>query len=410
MPSPLRSNARPPRGATNPRSSSLPFRTDVEGLRAVAVGLVVANHAGLLNLSGGFVGVDVFFVLSGFLITSILLRRAEADEIDTRWAGQLAWFYARRARRILPAATVTLVCTLMAAYYFLGFLRGDDVARDAYWCAVFVGNIHFGDLGTNYFSAQQPPSPLQHFWSLGVEEQFYFVWPSVVLVAMALGQRRLFRLRLNVFLVVVIGCSLAWSVRETRIDPAWAYFSPFTRAWELGVGALVATTAPFLTRTISTRMRVALSWVGLLGILASGWAIGASTAFPGWVATAPVIATAAVVVGGLGGGATGAGKILGLAPLQWLGRLSYSFYLWHWPVLVIAEERTRQPLGVFERVALVFLGLLLAACSYYVVERPVRRSSFLAKHSLVTIALGAGLVIGVLWVADWTLARNAGLL
>src|SRR5580700_3140864 len=211
------------------------YRPDVEGLRAVAVGAVVLFHANLVGFTGGFVGVDVFYVISGFVITGVLLRKFETS-------GSLGFkdFYARRARRILPAAGLVLLVTIFASYHWLGFIRGAEVADDARWCAVFVGNFHFLSVGTNYFSSQLPPSPLQNYWSLAVEEQFYLVYPCALALSLVVIPRLSVRHKVMIFTAVVVLGSLSWSIYQTSADPYGAYLSSLTRAWELAAGGFVA--------------------------------------------------------------------------------------------------------------------------------------------------------------------------
>jgi len=217
------------------------FRPDVEGLRAVAVLLVVLYHAGVPGLTGGFVGVDVFFVISGFVITGLLLReRASTDRTS------LLSFYARRCRRILPAATLVILSTVALSYFFLGVVTGANTAGDGRWAAIFLANFHFESIGTDYFLSLRPPSPLQNFWSLSVEEQFYIVYPSVFLVLSKWRGRLSLRGRLTLVLLPVIVLSYTLSIVETSHSPAAAYFSPFTRAWELALGALIAVGVPAL--------------------------------------------------------------------------------------------------------------------------------------------------------------------
>ena len=225
----------------------LHHRDDIQGLRAVAVLLVVLNHAGVSFLRGGYIGVDVFFVLSGFLITGILLagavKRGHVSLVD---------FYSRRARRIVPAATLTLVVTTIVAYELLNYVRAKQTVWDSLWASLFAANIRFAHQGADYFSQGQPPSPVQHYWSLSVEEQFYFVWPTLLSLALfgfVLGRARRRRVggtpmitkwavrRLLIAIVVATIASLVWSIHETSTLPAAAYFSTFARVWELGLGA-----------------------------------------------------------------------------------------------------------------------------------------------------------------------------
>ena len=243
-------------------------RDDIQGLRAVAVLLVAFGHAGVPFLRGGFVGVDVFFVLSGFLITGILLAEAERGRSIS-----LAGFYARRARRILPAAALTLLVTDLAAGHLLNFVRARQVVSDSVWAAAFGANIHFARQGSDYFAQAQPPSPLQHFWTLSVEEQFYLVWPTIValvlcgtLLGRRIGVRGPRRLPLLVVVAIVMIVSLAWSIRDTSASPASAYFSTFGRAWELALGAALAIAIPMLRRTPPSLWRIG-GWIGLAAVI-----------------------------------------------------------------------------------------------------------------------------------------------
>src|SRR3954447_12975631 len=209
---------------------SLSHRADLQGLRAVAVLLVALGHAGVPGLRGGFVGVDVFFVLSRFLITGLLLAEA-------RRTGSISLvdFYVRRARRILPAAALTLVVTDLTAWYLLNFLRAREAVQDSLAAAAFGANFRFAARGTDYFAQSQPPSPLLHFWSLSVEEQFYVAWPALLSLVLLAAARRARPERHVLMAVGLLGAaSFAWSVHLTATLPPAAYFSPFTRAWELG--------------------------------------------------------------------------------------------------------------------------------------------------------------------------------
>ena len=211
------------------------YRPDVEGLRAVAVVAVILFHTKIAGFTGGFVGVDVFYVISGFVITGVLLRKVESSG-----SPGFGDFYARRARRILPAAGLVLVVTVLASYHWLGFVRGAEVADDARWCAVFLGNFHFLSIGTNYFSSQLPPSPLQNYWSLGVEEQFYLVYPLGLALSLLVIPKVSVRLKVMIFTAAVIAGSLWWSIHETSAAPYSAYLSSLTRAWELALGGFMA--------------------------------------------------------------------------------------------------------------------------------------------------------------------------
>ncbi|MFC7275137.1 acyltransferase family protein [Paractinoplanes rhizophilus] len=345
------------------------FRPDIEGLRAVAVLLVVAAHAGVPGLSGGYVGVDVFFVISGFLITSLLLREA-----GRRGRISVLGFYRRRAVRLLPAAAVVLVATLIAARIWLPTVRLGEYCRDALSAAAYVANLRFAAIGTDYLSADRPPSPFQHFWSLAVEEQFYLVWPLLILAAAHLWRRRR---PLATVLAVLVVVSFVLSVTETARSAPWAYFGPHTRAWELGAGALLALGIVRLHRTPK-----ALAWAGLAAIVVAAVVFDDATAYPGWRALLPVAGAVAVI-------AAGGNRLLELRPMQTVGRLSYGWYLWHWPVLLIV------PIG--SGVAKALLALGLAWATYRWVENPLRHRPALRAAGL---SFGAALsaTVGVVAV------------
>ncbi len=377
------------------------FRPDVEGLRAVAVALVVLGHAGVSRVEGGYVGVDVFFVLSGFLITGLLIRE-RASTGSTSMPG----FYARRARRILPAASVVLVATVLASYHWLGFLRGGVVAEDGKWTAVFAANLHFASSGTQYLRSLAPPSPLQHYWSLAVEEQFYLVWPLVFLTVATVAPRVSLAGKLAGVLTLIVVASFTWSVVQTGTNITWAFFSPLTRAWELAIGALLAVCVPRLGR-LPTGIAPWLSWVGLGGVAGSAFLFDASSAFPGYAASLPVAGTAMVVAAGTIAPRRGAEKVLALAPFQWLGKWSYSLYLWHWPVLIIAEQQARRSLSMAESLSLVALALVLAAVSHHVVENPVRYARPLTAHPWSSLSLGFCLVVAAYGVCYWEIRDHS---
>ena len=363
-----------------------PFRPDVEGLRAVAVLLVVLFHSGVSALSGGFVGVDVFFVISGFVITGVLLRERASSGRTSILA-----FYGRRCRRIIPAATLVIVVTVGLAYWFLGIAGGIPTATDGRWAAVFLANFHFIATGTNYLTSQQPPSPLQNFWSLAVEEQFYLVYPTLFLLVAGVRVLSL-RLRLVVFLIVVIGVSFAYSVIDTHSNPIDAYFSPFTRAWELALGALVAVCTPWLLKT-PARLAAWATWLGLGAIIIAAVIFNSHTAYPGSLVAVPVVGAALIIAGGMNAHRNGAEALLRLAPFRWLGRLSYSLYLWHWPILIIAAEYAgKTSLSVKDNLGWVLVALIASVITYRLIENPVRHSKRLRRIRWGSVGLGVGLV------------------
>ena len=353
-------------------------REDIQGLRAVAVLLVALGHAGVPFLKGGYVGVDVFFVLSGYLITGILLTEAlENGRVS------LPRFYARRARRILPAAVLTLVTTSIAAHYLLNFVRAREVVQDTVWASLFAANTHFASQGSDYFEQGQTPSPILHFWSLSAEEQFYLVWPSILALALFgtfLGRRRREASRAAAtrrLLVVIVAAglaSLAWSIYQTAVAPLTAYFSTFTRAWELALGAGLAVTAASLSH-VPASARALMGWAGLAAVVSAAALFSSATAFPGYAALLPAGGAALLIAAGIRDGEQrfGPARLLSAAPLGYLGDRSYAFYLWHWPVLVIAVQYAGHELSVLVKLLLLAGAFCLSAVSYALVENPLRR-------------------------------------
>src|SRR6185503_14529951 len=336
------------------------FRPDLEGLRGIAVALVVMFHAHLLGAVGGFIGVDAFYVLSGFLITGLLLR-----ELATKGRLDLVAFYGRRARRILPAATVAIVVILVAAAFIVAPLDLPSVAADATASGLFVGNVLFAFRATDYF-ASSTPSPFLHYWSLGVEEQFYLVWPVLLLLAF-----RARRLGLVVLAVCVLSFSL--SIVLTSVQAPWAFYGLPTRAWQLALGALLALHGPALARLPSAPIAIG-GWLGivLLGVAAA--VLDPTTSYPGFAALVPTVSVALVILAG--GRPGGPGRLLAVAPLRLLGRISFSLYLYHWPVLVLASVVLGE-LSPELRWSLVGLSAVVAAASWKLVEEPFRRARLL---------------------------------
>ena len=370
------------------------FRPDIEGLRAVAVLLILLYHAGVPGLSGGYVGVDVFFVISGFLITSLLAR-----ELDETSRLDLAQFYARRVRRILPAAFLVLGATLLGCAVFLSPVGLWHAAPDIAAAAAYVPNVLLAFAKTDYFHPARV-SPVIHYWSLGVEEQFYVVWPAVLWLAHRLASGA--RSRLTWFVVALVASSLVLSVLGTSRYPTFAFYLLPTRAWELGAGALLAL-AGGRARGASLRTVNVAGALGIAMIVASAVVFRESTPFPGTAALVPVLGTVLVIVAGAGGQRTWAATGLGWGPMRYVGRISYSLYLWHWPLLVFAAIALAALPGPLQAAVAVAGSFALAAATYRWVEDPLRRgqligrrpsrnlaSALAASGVLVAIALGAG--------------------
>ncbi len=378
------------------------FRPDVEGLRAVAIVLVVLYHGSLEALSGGYVGVDVFFVISGFVITGLLLRERTSS---TRTS--FLSFYGRRSRRIIPAATLVIVVTVIATYAVLGAIYGNPTAVDARWTAVFLANFHFTATGTNYLTAQEPPSPLLNFWSLAVEEQFYLVYPAFFAFLALLRGRVSLQAKLAVGLTVVIVISFVISAAQTNTSATAAYFSPFARAWELALGALIAVGTSWLLRIPKFAAGI-MTWVGLGAIGSSAVVFGANTSYPGTAVAVPVLGAGLVIAGGIAAPRWAAESLLGLRPFRWMGRLSYSLYLWHWPILIIAAESLgKAHLSFSQNVVWLFVAVGASVVSYRFVENPMRHARILAR-GWVPIAVGALLITLSVVVATIELNSHSG--
>lgn len=360
-----------PVDGSSPKKTSL--RPDIQGLRAVAVLAVIADHL-FAWPAGGFIGVDIFFVISGFLITGILVREQEKT-------GRISFtnFYRRRVRRILPIAVVVLAVTVGASWLLFLSGRAQSVTVDAIWSALFSANWHFAINGTDYLKADGPVSPLQHFWSLSVEEQFYVLWPWLVVLLLGTLAARMgwtpsrARRALGVAMVVVCAASFSWALWETQTATTVAYFSTFSRAWELGVGALLAVSATTLQK-LPHYLRPILGWTGLAGIAFGLFFVNAGTAFPAPGALVPVLATALLIAAGTGG----AQRFM--VPLtnritRYVGDISYSLYLWHFPVIILVAA-LMPPDALYNAVVLVVMAAL-SVLSYHFVEDPIRRSSWL---------------------------------
>jgi len=361
-------------------------RRDIEGLRAVAVVLVVAFHVGVDRFlgrfsieafRGGFIGVDVFYVISGFLITGLLLKEAESTG-----AVSLRRFYARRIRRLLPASTFVLVVTVLAGAVLLPRIDVTALTRDALAAGLYMSNIWFGSQATDYLGAGSTQSAVLHYWSLSLEEQFYLLWPGLLVGALALARWRGADLRRVVAGLVGVVCFLSFfaSLFLTPVSAPWAYFGLHTRAWELGVGAALVLLLPRL-RELSRVAGDLLALVGGIALIASFALLGPQSAFPGWVAIFPVLGTALVIAGG--SVATGGGpvsRLLSLAPLTYVGRISYSWYLWHWPFITLAGPATGATGRPVAGIVLTAAGLsfIAAMLTHAVVENPLRRSHRLA--------------------------------
>ncbi|MGW4466875.1 acyltransferase family protein [Micromonospora sp. NPDC004704] len=370
------------------------YRGDIEGLRAVAVVLVLLSHAGRDVLPGGFVGVDVFFVISGFLITGLLV-----EELERTGRISLTGFYARRAKRLLPAAGLVLGTSLLLTLFFLPRTRWADTGWDVVASGLYVMNWRLAEQAVDYLAVGDAPSILQHYWSLAVEEQFYLVWPLLLILVGWSGRRRrratkvdtpgrtgVSRRRWFLLALALIGVpSFAWSIYLTSSDPSRAYFVTTTRMWELALGGGLALLSFRLSR-LPRPVAAGLGWAGLVAIAVAALRITPSMAFPGYLAVLPTLGAAAVIAAGTAG-RYGPELVLGLRPVRAIGALSYSLYLWHWPLLVAAQARFGE-LSVAAGLAVVLLSALPAWATYHYLENPVRRSKRLAFYPVRALRLG----------------------
>lgn len=354
------------------RGGGRTLRRDIQGLRAVAVLSVVMDH--LFGWpSGGFVGVDIFFVISGFLITQLLIR-----EWDRTGTISFKGFYARRVRRIIPASTLTLLATVLASYFIFPGSKAATVLWDGVASLGFVGNWRFASTGTDYF-AQGAASPLQHFWSLGVEEQFYFVWPWMLLGILLLAARTRSDRGLHVAGLVILGVmagSLAFAMLQSPAAPTVAYFSTLTRAWELGVGAALAVFGGLFTR-LPGGVRVAMAWGGGIVIISSFLLIGPESVFPAPWAALPVLGSAMVIAAGIGEEPR-ANFVLTNPVSVYIGNISYSLYLWHFPVVVFGAALFPEASALYFILTLA-VSILFAVLSYELVENPLNTSPLLKR-------------------------------
>ncbi len=356
------------------------MRADIQGLRALAIGLVVLYHLWPNRLTGGFVGVDVFFVISGFLITGHLVK-AIGDRPHPRL---LVGFYARRIRRLAPAAVVVLVFVLAVSLAVFPAASWAPTAWSVLASTFFVENWHLAAQSVSYLETASQPSALQHFWSLSVEEQFYIVWP-ILLIGVALVARKHASRAIPIAILIVGVLSFGWGIVHTRIDPDVAFFDTSARAWQFAVGGLVAF-MPLPTRLF----RGALPWIGIAIIAVATLTFSDSTPFPGFAAVLPTVGAALVIAGRSDEGSNWSWAFLSrFGPVKWLGDVSYSAYLWHWPLIVLVPQVLGRDLDLRTKLAILLATLVLAALSYRFVESPVRKSRVLTARQWRSFAAGA---------------------
>jgi len=365
------------------------YRPEIDGLRAIAVLAVLFFHAGF-GFSGGFVGVDIFFVISGFLITGVIYQDLQTHQFS------FFEFWERRIRRIFPALTVMVVVTLIAGACCLLPNEFLALGESAIAQSTLVANLHFEEK-TGYFDGPADLKPLLHTWSLAVEEQFYLLLPPLLVLC-----RRLSRLHLILLLSVLAVTSFCWSVWGTYTFPSRAFYLLQGRAWELLLGSVLALGLPCIS--LSRRLCSVISWTGLGGILFACLWYDRGTRFPGANAAIPCLATALIIFAN-SRGLTSAGKLLATWPLVKTGRLSYSLYLWHWPVLALLRTIFEVELPFTVRLLVIALSFVLAWLSWKFVETPFRRTQNLSRRQIYGLAISC---LFLVFAASWSITFTKG--
>jgi peptidoglycan/LPS O-acetylase OafA/YrhL len=384
--------------ATGEKSKERGFRPDIQGMRALAVGMVVIYHLYPSLLPGGFAGVDVFFVISGFLITGHLLR-------EYRKTGRIALldFWGRRAKRLVPAAALVLTVTWVASRFVLPATRLADTASQIRASGLYYENWQLAWNAVDYLKSDSAASPVQHFWSLSVEEQFYLGWPLLFLLAalVALTARRRTRRARGHHVVlllagaVVVG-SLWYSVYYTHANPAGAYFVTTTRIWELGLGGLLALMPAGLSERIG-RFGL-LGWAGLGLVIASAFVLSGTNAFPGYLALLPAGGAAVLILGGSAAGRFGPHRLTSTRPMVFVGGISYSLYLWHWPLIVLYITWSGRTIGAVAGLAITVVAVSLSWLTKVWVEDKVRTASLLSGHGWRSVSTALAAVVPVVLV------------
>jgi peptidoglycan/LPS O-acetylase OafA/YrhL len=370
------------------------YRPELQGLRALAVVLVVVYHVWVERISGG---VDVFFLVSGFLITGQLFRAAGRGRIEFRP------LWGRMIKRLLPAALTVLLAVVGAAIFLLPQDRWFQTIKEVVASAFYVENWRLAADSVDYFAQNDTASVVQHYWSLSIQGQFYVVWPLLVVfvAVLAARTRRTLREALAVTLAVVFAASLAYSVTLTAQDQPLAYFHSLTRVWEFALGGLLALGIDAVT--VPRVLRLALGWIGVAGLVACGAVLDVGTVFPGYAALWPTLCAAFVITAGATGSRVGVDRLLRSKPLEYLGNLSYSLYLWHWPVLVFyLVARDREHVGPLGGLFVIGVSFAASVVTYHVVENPIRRSEVDTRtkwgaYRFAVLALAPVLLVAGTW-------------
>ena len=374
-------------------SGSSSFRLDIQGLRAVAALLVATYHIWLGRVSGG---VDVFFVVSAYLITTMLLRQHEkSGGID------LAEFWGGLARRLLPMAMLVMAAVVVASVFWLPRPLWDETIQQVIASVFYLENWQLAFDAVDYLAQGQAASPVQHYWALSIQGQFYLIWPFVMMTAFAIATRVKSKDRdvlLGVFAAIFL-CSLAFSVVATRNHQTFTYFNTVARLWEFGIGAMFATVRRF---ELPRAAKVAMGWLGLAGILACGMLFQVSRVFPGYAALWPVCCALMIMLAGPSGSRIGADRFLSLKPLVYLGGISYGIYLWHWPMLIFYRWLAGHiKMGLLEGVAVLVGAIAMADISTRLLDKLTEKKGAGARKAgigrFVTVGVSPVLLLAIAW-------------
>jgi len=354
---------------------SSPKIPQIQALRAVAAGLVLIYHSQII--AGGYIGVDIFYVISGYLITALILRELEADE-----SFGFTRFYVRRAKRLIPSSLIVILSTGLAGWLLIPSSMRLTFGKDLIAASTYVSNFLFALWENDYQNLNSTASPFIHYWSLAVEEQFYLLWPLVIVLLYRIGKRR--AVAIGVFSTFLL--SFLLSLLATYQYPIWAFYLLPTRAWELAIGALIL----FLPRRTPTSGIFPL--VAFLLLTLSALNFDETTAFPGFAAVVPVASTA-VLIYAYNHWPPVLNTLSTLRVVQWIGKVSYPLYLWHWPILIIPSIALGRSLSGFEKLFSLGLIIILSALTHRYVEEPMRRKEWDASRTFKYLGVSTGLCV-----------------
>lgn len=369
------------------------FRADIQGIRGIAIALVVLLHAGVSGFQGGFVGVEVFFVLSGYVVTKSALRQD-----PSHLGANLKRFFVNRITRLVPLATLVIVATLFAAFFLLGPAFNTDLIQDARWSSFLAANWRFISVGANYFIQGLDQSLLNHFWYLAIEQQVYLIFPLIFFVILRFTPERLRRINLSAVALVAIGFSGWWSVVQTNSDATAAYYSPWTRVWEIALGCVIALVPTSVSKNTPKAITASVAFLALAAIFASAVLLDSTKPYPGILAWWPALATAALIWANENPTRFGPSSWLSFKPLRYLGDISYALYLWHYIWLMLPMQ-LEVPLGPEWLPAQLAGALACAVLSHHLIEKPLM-SSERFKRDWVAAVLMLLISFALVWNAS----------